>query len=84
MKTRFQLILSNTQRANTYPSQTHPKNGRGKNTLKLIRCGHRYPDTKDFTKEENCRPTSLMNTDTKALKNTRKQNSTTHQNDHTP
>ena len=44
-----------------------PKNCRGNNTPKLILWGHHHPDTKtkDTTKKENCRPTSLMSIDEK-------------------
>ena len=39
-------ILSNIwRRAYTYPSETIPKNCRGRNTPKLILCGHPHPDT---------------------------------------
>ena len=38
------------RRANTLPSQTLPKNCRGRNTPKLILRGHHHPDTKKQTK----------------------------------
>ena len=50
------------------PAQTLPENCRSKKTTKLILQGHHYPDIKDFIKKKNCRPTSLMNTDTKPSK----------------
>ena len=34
------------RRANTYPSQTLPKNCRGRNPSKLILEGHHHPDSK--------------------------------------
>ena len=35
-----------TERVNAYPSETLPKNCRGRNTSKLILRGHNQPDTK--------------------------------------
>ena len=43
----YRWILSNTyRRVNAYPSETLPKNCRGRNTSKLILRGHNQPDTK--------------------------------------
>ena len=64
-------ILSNMQRrANTHPSQTHPKNCRERNTTKLTLQGHHHSDTKirqRCHKKENYKPESMMNTDAKIL-----------------
>ena len=52
----------------TCPSQTLPKNCRGRHTLKFI-WGHHYPDTKTRQRyyKENFRPVSLMKRDAKIL-----------------
>ena len=62
--------IKHLERASTHPSQTLPKNCRGKNTPKLLLQGHHHPDTKTrqrFQKERKLQAISLMNIDAKIL-----------------
>ena len=55
-------ILSNIQRrATAYPSKTLSKNCRGKNTSKLIRQGHHYPDIKTRQRQHTKNKTTGQN-----------------------
>ena len=63
-------LMANIQRrVNTYPSQTLPKNCRGRNKLTVQ--GYDHPNIKTrqtyHTEKENCKPMSLMNIHTKIL-----------------
>ena len=55
-------ILPNTERINSYPSQTIPKNWRRRNTLKLILWGHHQYQITQCHYQKYYRPISLMNT----------------------
>ena len=69
-----------TLRVNIYPSETLPKNCRGRNTPKLILQDHHHSDTKTrqryHKKRENYRPITLMNIDAKIQQNSSKPNPT--------
>ena len=78
-----QVNSSNIWRtANTHPSQTLPKNCRGRNTPKLILGGHHHPDTKTRQSYYKKRKLQTNITDEYRCKNpqqnTSKQNPTTH------
>ena len=66
----LRLILPNIERwMNTYPSETIPKNWKGRNISELILWSH-HPDTKTrqrYHKKENYRPILLMSIDTKVF-----------------
>ena len=71
-----------TFRENTHPSQTLPKNCRGRNTPKLILRDHHHPDTKTIQRCYKKRKLQTNITDEYRCKNpqqnTSKQNPTTH------
>ena len=77
-----QTINKIALRINTYPSQTLPKNCRGRNTPKLILWGHHHPDTKTRQRYYKKRKLQTNVTDKYRCKspqqNTSKQNATTH------
>ena len=74
--------IKHWRRVNTYPSETLPKNCRGRNTSKLILWGHHHPDTKTRQRYHKKRKLQTNITDEHRLKNpqqdTSKLNPTTH------
>ena len=64
----YRRILPNIyRRINTHPSETIPKNCRGRNTPKSFLWCHHCPDTKTRQRHRKKRKSSLMNIDTKVL-----------------
>ena len=82
-------ILPNIQRrAYTHPSQTLPKDWRGRNTPKVILWGHHHPDSKTRQRRYQNRKLQVNNFDEYRCNNFQQNisepNPTTHKKDHIP
>ena len=80
--------LKHLERAYTHPSQTLPKDWRGRNTPKVILWGHHHPDSKTRQRRYQNRKLQVNNFDEYRCNNFQQNisepNPTTHKKDHIP